>query len=268
MLFNIDYQLTQLNEFIKNFRFQAKKSVILHGQPGTGKTESVYFIAEKINYEVIEFNASDERTTDFIKDFKAAIQTMSLQRNSLILLDEADGILKNVQEKLVKLILKSKKPIILIVNNLSKIIRELRDISYLIYYPQPSISERISFIKRFTNDFDFSKVKNLPDYRQLKLAIEHYTDGYKSSLKQKERLLKMLNSGNYNEIERSSKISDDDLTYLLDNSVHLHGVKLWQFIEGLSALDLTNKPYAINEIPIKIKKEMLLDSFSTKVRGR
>jgi len=70
LLFNIDYQLTQLNEFIKNFRFQVKKSVILHGQPGTGKTESVYFIAEKINYEVIEFNASDERTTDFIKDFK------------------------------------------------------------------------------------------------------------------------------------------------------------------------------------------------------
>ena len=45
-----------LKEFIINYKNQAKKAALLYGPTGTGKTSSVYAIANELNSEIIEVN--------------------------------------------------------------------------------------------------------------------------------------------------------------------------------------------------------------------
>jgi len=58
--------LKQLKNFILNFKNQKKNSALIYGPSGTGKTGSVYAIANEIGFEVIEVNASDFRNAEQI----------------------------------------------------------------------------------------------------------------------------------------------------------------------------------------------------------
>lgn len=56
---------TVLN-FIQNFPKVRKKALLLHGPAGTGKTCILKAIANQLNLELIELNASDYRNADSI----------------------------------------------------------------------------------------------------------------------------------------------------------------------------------------------------------
>src|SRR3989344_7715831 len=73
-----------------------KECVLLGGPPGSCKTSSVYAIANELNYEVLELNASDVRNKDQIEKIIAnAIKQVSLfKKGKIILIDEVDGINK------------------------------------------------------------------------------------------------------------------------------------------------------------------------------
>ncbi|MFH1325659.1 MAG: replication factor C large subunit [archaeon] len=83
-------------EKIKSFflNFPAKKSVILHGAPGTGKTTIAHILAKENKAEIFELNASDLRNREKLREIlKPAIEQKSLFRDKkIILVDEADGI--------------------------------------------------------------------------------------------------------------------------------------------------------------------------------
>jgi len=86
--------VSDLKEFMKNFRKHAKKSALLFGPSGTGKTSSVYAIADEMNYEVVEVNASDFRNKAQIDSVLGnALKQKSLFANEkIILVDEIDGL--------------------------------------------------------------------------------------------------------------------------------------------------------------------------------
>ena len=44
-----------------------KKPLLLYGKPGTGKTSSAHALASDMGWEIIELNASDQRTKDAIQ---------------------------------------------------------------------------------------------------------------------------------------------------------------------------------------------------------
>lgn len=71
-----------------------KTPTILHGYQGTGKTSSVYALANDLNYEVLEINASDCRNKERINSIiGGAAQQLSLfKKGKIILIDELDGI--------------------------------------------------------------------------------------------------------------------------------------------------------------------------------
>lgn len=89
-----DTAVQQLSDYIQNYKQQKRKALVLYGPNGCGKTSSVYAIANELNLEVIEVNASDFRNKDAINTvLGGATQQMSLfSKGKIILVDEIDGL--------------------------------------------------------------------------------------------------------------------------------------------------------------------------------
>mgnify|MGYP000008757995 FL=1 len=66
--------VTKLRELILK-----KKPALLHGTVGCGKTSSVYALADELDYDIIEINASDFRNKQHINDvIKNSLEQQSL----------------------------------------------------------------------------------------------------------------------------------------------------------------------------------------------
>jgi len=109
----------KLKNYIENYKSQKKKSMLLYGPPGVGKTSLVYVIANDLDLEIIEVNASDFRNKDKINSIiGTASKQMSLfAKGKVILVDEVDGLSgtkdRGGMPALVAVIKKSSHPIIL-----------------------------------------------------------------------------------------------------------------------------------------------------------
>ena len=69
--------------------------LIFHGFSGTGKTTMAGIIANELNVELIEFNASDDRTLNFIREkVIPAMRCRSFTKYKIIFLDETDSMTK------------------------------------------------------------------------------------------------------------------------------------------------------------------------------
>ncbi len=101
----------------------AKKPVLLYGPVGSGKTSSVYALAQELNYEIIEINASDVRNKEAINTvIGSSLNQMSLfGRGKIILVDEVDGIAGNSDRggvpALVELIGNAKQAVVMTAND-------------------------------------------------------------------------------------------------------------------------------------------------------
>src|SRR3989338_789542 len=88
-----DDVISKLKSFIINFSKEKKNSALIYGPSGTGKTCSVYAIANEIGHEVIEVNASDFRNAEQLnqKVGNAMKQRSLFASGKIILVDEIDG---------------------------------------------------------------------------------------------------------------------------------------------------------------------------------
>ncbi len=108
----------------------SKKGLIIYGAPGTGKTSSAIALAREMNWEYIEFNASDIRSKDAIEQnaikgsYYASISD-EVNRKKLIVMDEVDSLYeRNVEgsdaggkSAILSLLEKTLNPVILIAND-------------------------------------------------------------------------------------------------------------------------------------------------------
>lgn len=112
-----------------------KKSLVLYGPPGVGKTSAALAIAHDLGYPLVEMNASDQRNRDSMKSIAlmaALYQDISANfgmenQKKIILIDEADSIFEGRSSEtggdtgglseLLKVIQRTKNPIILTMNN-------------------------------------------------------------------------------------------------------------------------------------------------------
>ncbi len=118
-----DLAIKTLKDFVLNFKKQKKKSALLYGPSGTGKTCSVYVLAHDLGLEIYEINASDVRNKEQIDSKLGSVvkQQSLFSKGKIILVDEIDGLSgtkdKGGLQALLKLIEQTSFPIILTVMN-------------------------------------------------------------------------------------------------------------------------------------------------------
>jgi replication factor C large subunit len=115
-----DGTIEKLKSYVVNFK---KGAVLAYGPTGCGKTSSIYAIANDLNYEILEVNASDLRNKDkMLSVVGGSAGQMSLfSRGKVILVDEIDALSgmkdRGCLQALVKIISTSSWPIILIADD-------------------------------------------------------------------------------------------------------------------------------------------------------
>jgi len=123
----------ELKEWAENWE-QGDKSVLLHGQAGTGKTSLVEALANDLGFELVETNASDVRTKSKLKsELKEATRQASFfGGQKLILIDEVDGMSGNSDrggvKEIGKIVSETRFPIVMTANDAyDQSIRSLRN---------------------------------------------------------------------------------------------------------------------------------------------
>ncbi|MDD1656667.1 MAG: replication factor C large subunit [Methanomicrobiales archaeon] len=122
----------QVFEWAKGWS-RRSKPLLLYGKPGTGKTSSAHALARDMGWEILELNASDQRTKaviDRVAGSSSITASLSGASRKLILLDEADNLQGNADRGgargIIDTIRRSHQPIILVANDVYGLPPELR----------------------------------------------------------------------------------------------------------------------------------------------
>ena len=153
-----------LDPFIKTkivniFENKSIPNMIITGEPSTGKTSTILYIAKEIykdNYQnfVLELNASDDRGLSIISNKVYPFCKKNTSENSntkLIILDEADSITIKAQNLLSNIIseFRTTTRFVFICNDSTQIIESIQSKCIIIKYPKISFNhfyEKIKYI--------------------------------------------------------------------------------------------------------------------------
>jgi replication factor C large subunit len=146
--------IEEMLDWARDFKKSGKRAVLLHGPTGNGKTCSVYAIANELDYEVIETNASDFRTKGAIQQqigHAARHSSLLGKKGKILLVDEVDGIHGNSDRggvpALVEIIKETSFPIILTANDPWKqSLRSLRNYCRLVQLRKVDVRASTKFL--------------------------------------------------------------------------------------------------------------------------
>ncbi|ELY85818.1 replication factor C large subunit [Natrinema altunense] len=125
----------QLEEWAESWD-DHRKSVIVHGSPGVGKTSAAHALAADMGWPVMELNASDSRGADVIEKIageaaKSGTLTGGEAGRRLVVLDEADNFHGNADyggsREVTRVVKDANQPIVLVANEFYEMSKSLRN---------------------------------------------------------------------------------------------------------------------------------------------
>lgn len=85
--------INSLYEWLKDWTVKKERAVLITGPPGIGKTTAAHLVAKLCKFDIIELNASSERSATAIKDvFKEASEASHIGKKRIVIMDEVDGM--------------------------------------------------------------------------------------------------------------------------------------------------------------------------------
>ena len=157
--------INKLDKYMKSWKKKSpkKRAAFVHGPTGTGKTIAVQLLAKENNYDLMEINASDQRTKKKIDEILGRTVTQNVTifgRPRMILLDEMEGVSGQKDRggisAIANLIKITRSPIILVATtigeNMEQKFRSLRDKATLIEFVSVSFGEIYSKLREITTD--------------------------------------------------------------------------------------------------------------------
>jgi replication factor C large subunit len=145
----------QIAEWARTWNTRSKP-LLMYGKPGIGKTSSAYALGYDMKWDIIELNASDQRTAAVIERVAgegSATASLTGSLRKLIVMDEADNLQGTADrggaKAIIECIKNARQPIILIANDLYGIAPELRLRCEPVQFkalPSRSIAPRLKFI--------------------------------------------------------------------------------------------------------------------------
>jgi len=138
-----------------NRRIPKKRALFVYGPPGIGKTVTIESLANDLNMELVESNASDYRTADAVKRFagRASEYATLFGKKRIILFDELDGLTGSADRGgvsiITKIVQETRCPLVLIANNAyDPRFSTLRKYCQLVEFKKPSKTEVVKHLKR------------------------------------------------------------------------------------------------------------------------
>ncbi|MCH8519764.1 MAG: AAA family ATPase [Nanoarchaeota archaeon] len=261
--------IKKIDEFFKSK--DTKKSILLVGSPGCGKTSTLNAYAKYYNLEIVELNASDVRSKKSIIEFLSEIlRSKSLfNQEKLILIDEADGISGTYDRggvnEIISMMKTSKFKFVFTANKKeSNQVKALKKVASIIDFEEHTKELHVSIAKRIFEKegitYDEEVLKNFIEYHkssdirgfindiqahssinnEFKPSDVFEKRSYKAKIE--ELVFDIFNSKSAKEaLEKSSYqdvLIDDIILYLEENIIQLNpNVRLKAFLE-LSKADV------------------------------
>ncbi len=121
-----DKAVEEIKQWVDTLENRGKKAAIFYGPAGVGKTSAAHALARGIGWDVIELNASDQRTAEVVKRIAGTASKsgtfFGTAGKRLVILDEADNLHGTADRggarAIIEVIKQTNQPIILIANDL------------------------------------------------------------------------------------------------------------------------------------------------------
>nr|WP_245529406.1 replication factor C large subunit [Methanofollis liminatans] len=122
----------QIVDWARSWR-RGTPPLIFYGKPGIGKTSAAHALARDMGWEIVELNASDQRTKAIIERVAGTSSTttsLSGAERKLIILDEADNLHGTADRggarAIMEIIKNARQPIVLIANDIYGLAKEIK----------------------------------------------------------------------------------------------------------------------------------------------